>query len=306
MSLASITFSQISVMFIIVFIGAVCYKTKLIDEATNKKLSNILLNLVVPMVIFVSYQRDSSPELVKGLLISLVLAFTAHIFGILISAVLIREGRTDAVIERFACIYSNCAFMGIPIVDGIFGSEGVFYLTAYMTAFNVFVWTHGVIIMAGKQERKAMLKTLVSPTIIAIVFGLLFFIVQIRVPGIVLQSFDYIAALNTPFAMLIAGVTIAQTDIKKLLGKLRIYFVAGIKLLLIPVLLLLIYSRFSIDKTVLTTAVLAAACPTAATGTLFALRYDKNALYASEIFAVTSLLAMVTIPIVMAFAEFIV
>ncbi len=306
MSLASITFSQISVMFIIVFIGAVCYKTKLIDEATNKKLSNILLNLVVPMVIFVSYQRDSSPELVKGLLISLVLAFAAHIFGILISAVLIREGRTDAVIERFACIYSNCAFMGIPIVDGIFGSEGVFYLTAYMTAFNVFVWTHGVIIMAGKQERKAMLKTLVSPTIIAIVFGLLFFIVQIRVPGIVLQSFDYIAALNTPFAMLIAGVTIAQTDIKKLLGKLRIYFVAGIKLLLIPVLLLLIYSRFSIDKTVLTTAVLAAACPTAATGTLFALRYDKNALYASEIFAVTSLLAMVTIPIVMAFAEFIV
>lgn len=306
MSLASITFSQISVMFIIVFIGAVCYKTKLIDEATNKKLSNILLNLVVPMVIFVSYQRDSSPELVKGLLISLVLAFAAHIFGILISAVLIREGRTDAVIERFACIYSNCAFMGIPVVDGIFGSEGVFYLTAYMTAFNVFVWTHGVIIMAGKQERKAMLKTLVSPTIIAIVFGLLFFIVQIRVPGIVLQSFDYIAALNTPFAMLIAGVTIAQTDIKKLLGKLRIYFVAGIKLLLIPVLLLLIYSRFSIDKTVLTTAVLAAACPTAATGTLFALRYDKNALYASEIFAVTSLLAMVTIPIVMAFAEFIV
>lgn len=305
MSLANIALNQILVMFIIIFIGIVCYKVRLIDEDTNKKLSNILLNLVVPLVIFVSYQSNSSQSLLKGLLISLVLAFVTHIAGILISTLLIRGDRADGLIERFACIYSNCAFMGIPIVNGIFGSEGVFYITAYMTAFNLFIWTHGVIMMTGKQEMKAMMKTLISPTIMAIVLGMICFIAQIRIPDILFQSLDYVASMNTPFAMLVAGVTIGQTNIKKLFIEFRIYFIALIKLLLIPVILLLLYSRFPIDKTVITTAILAASCPTAATGTLFALRYDKNALYASEIFAITSLLSMVTIPMVMALTEFI-
>ncbi len=305
MSLANIALNQILGMFIIIFIGIVSYKVKLIDEDTNKKLSNILLNLVLPLVIFVSYQRDSSPSLLKGLFISLVLAFATHIIGILISTLLIHRNRSDGIIERFACIYSNCAFMGIPIVSGIFGTEGVFYITAYMTAFNIFVWTHGVIMMTGRQEPKAMAKTLVSPTILAIILGMVFFVLQIRIPNIVFESLNSIASVNTPFAMLIAGVTIGQTNSMKLFGKLRIYYVAFIKLLLIPIILLFLYSRFSMDKTVLTTAILAAACPTAATGTLFALRYDKNALYASEIFAITSLLSMLTIPLVMALTEFI-
>ena len=271
----------------------------------NKKLSNILLNLVLPLVIFVSFQRDSSPSLFKGLLISLVLAFATHIIGILISTVLIPKKGSDNTIERFACIYSNCAFMGIPIVSGIFGAEGVFYITAYMTAFNIFVWTHGVIMMTGRQEPKAMAKTLLSPTILAIILGMSFFVMQIHLPSILIESLDSLASVNTPFAMLIAGVTIGQTNNMKLFGKFRIYYVAFIKLLLIPSILLFLFSRFPMDKTVLTTAILAAACPTAATGTMFALRYDKNALYASEIFAINSLLSMLTIPLVMALTEFI-
>ncbi len=305
MSLANIAFNQIMEMFLIIIIGVVCFKTKLIDEATNKKLSNILLMLILPFVIFVSYQRESSEELLNGLIISFVLAFISHIFGIAMSYLLLRGKNKDLVIERFAVIYSNCAFIGIPLVDGIFGSEGVFYLTAYMTVFNLLLWTQGVVMMIGKQDKKTMLKTLISPTMIAIVLGIAFFTTQIRLPSILLHSFDYVASMNTPFAMLIAGVTIGQTNIKKVFGKVRIYLVTFIKLLFIPTVLLLIYSRFPIAKTVLATSILAVACPTAATGTLFAIRYDKNALYASEIFTITSLLSMITIPLIMMLAELI-
>lgn len=305
MSLASIAFNQIIIMFLIIFIGLICYKVNLIDQEVNKKLSNILLMLINPLLIFNSYQQEFSKELLNGLLISFVLAVITHVFAIIISAVFIRKSKKDFGIERFSCIYSNCGFMGIPLVNGIFGGEGVLYITAYMTIFNLFIWTHGVIIMVGKQEKKAFIKTLISPTLIAIIIGFTLFISQIKLPSIITGTFEYIADMNTPLAMLIAGVTIAQTNLKNIFSKAGIYVVVFIKLLIIPVVLLLIYSMFPISKIVVTTAVLAAACPAAATGTLFALRYNKNALYASEIFAITTLASLATIPCIMALAEFI-
>jgi hypothetical protein len=304
MSLAYIALNQILIMFLIIIIGFICYKFNLIEKETNKKLSNILLMLVSPLLIFISYQREFSSELLSGLLVSLLLAFLTHVFGIIAANVFLRDKENkDVVIERFSSIYSNCGFMGIPLINGILGSEGVFYITAYITVFNIFIWTHGLIMMIGKQDRKTMLKTLISPTLIAIFFGFIFFIAQIRVPVIMYQAMDYVASMNTPLAMIIAGVTIAQTNMKRVFIKFRIYLVVFVKLLFIPLILLLLYSRFPIYDSVLTTAVIAAACPTAATGTLFALRYNKNALYASEIFAITTLISIVTIPIVSAVME---
>jgi malate permease and related proteins len=306
MSLAYIALNQIIVMFLIIIVGIISYKFKLIDKESNKKLSDLLLMLVNPLVIFVSYQRDFSKELLNGLMISFLLAIITHVFGIFISYIVLRgKNNPDVVIERFSSIYSNCGFMGIPLVNGIFGGEGVFFITAYMTIFNLFIWTQGLIMMVGKQDKKTMLKTLISPTLIAIVLGVIFFILQIRVPDIVFKTADYVASMNTPLAMMIAGVTIAQTDIRKVFAKIRIYLVVIVKLLLIPGILLIIYSRFPIHKTVITTAILAAACPTAATGTLFALKYNKNALYASEIFAITTVASMATIPLIMALTELI-
>ena len=306
MSLANIALNQISIMFLIILIGVICYKLKLIDKEANKTFSNILLMLVNPLLIFVSYQRDFSSELLNGLLISFVLALVTHIFGIVVAHFLLKGNKDqDIPIERFSVIYSNCGFIGIPLINGMFGSEGVFYITAYITIFNILIWTHGIIMMIGRQDRRTMTRTLISPTMIAVLLGFIFFIAQIRIPNNLFQSFNYVASMNTPFAMIIAGVTIGQSNIRKLFGKTRIYLVSFIKLLLIPAVLLLLYSRFQVKEAVLTTAILAAACPTAATGTLFAIRYDKNALYASEIFAVTTIFSLVTIPLIMLLAEYI-
>lgn len=306
MSLAITTLNQILIMFLIILIGFICYKTKLIDQEGNKKISNLLLMLVNPMLILVSYQMDYSKKLMIGLLISFLLAIFTHIFGIFISYIFVRgKVNADVVIERFSSVYSNCGFMGIPLIYGIFGSEGVFYITAYMTVFNLFIWTHGLIMMIGKQDSKTMVKALLSPTIIAIVIGFVLFVLHIKLPNPIFKSLDYVASMNTPLAMLIAGITIAQSDILKVFLKKRIYLVIFLKQLLIPTVLLIMYSRFPLSDAVLTTAVLAAACPAATTGTLFALRYDKNALYASELFAMTTLFSILTIPIVMTFTGFI-
>jgi predicted permease len=315
MTSSAITLNQIVIIFIIITIGIICYKVKLIDEATNSKLSNILLMLVNPVVIFVAYQREFSPRLLKGLLTSLFLSVVTHVVSILIASLLVKKKKRenlkidgivikkyvvnmDAEVERIHCIYSNVSFMGIPLVNGIFGSEGVFYVTASITIFNIFLWTHGVIMMSGSREWnfKSMLKKLLSPSIIAIAIGLICFLFQLMVPKVVYQAVSYIANINTPFAMLIAGVTIGRTSIFKLIKKYRIFYVALIKLILIPVLLLFIYSRFAINEMVLITAIIMAAAPSATTGILFAIKYEKDSVLAAEIFTVTTLLSAFTIP----------
>ncbi|BCJ96382.1 transporter [Anaerocolumna cellulosilytica] len=300
MSLASIALNQILIMFLIIIIGMICYKAKLIDRELNKRLSNILLMVVSPLLIFNSYQREFSSDLLYGLVISFGLALASHLVSILAAGLFVRGKDSNAVIDRFSAIYSNCGFIGIPLINGLVGKEGVFYITAYLTVFNVFVWTHGVIMMVGKQTKKEIIKTLISPTIIAIALGMLAFIARLRMPYIIYESIEYVASMNTPLAMLIAGVSIAQTNILKVFLKPRIYLVVVLKLLLIPVFLLLLYTRLPINETVLTTALLGVACPTAATGTMFALRYNKDAVYASEIFAITTLVSVVSIPMVMA------
>lgn len=313
MSLSGILINQILVIFIIILTGLICYKTRLIDDNTNSKLSDILLQLVNPMVIFVSYQRDFSMDLMEGLLISLVLATGIHLIGILLSYLMIRNKKKprkndqDIAVERIASAYANVGFMGIPLIYGIYGSQGVFYVTAYLTMFNIFIWTHGVIVMSGSKgmKLKELVRKLISPTIIAIALGLICFIFQLRVPKVMYEALDYIASLNTPLAMLIAGVTIGKTNIIKIfIRNLRVYYIALIKLVLIPLVAIGLFIKLPIDDMVKVISIIMAASPSATTVIIFSIKYEKNSVLAAETFALVTLLCVVTIPLIVNFFEF--
>ena len=306
--IAATVINQILIMFIIILIGIVCYKIKFIDIDMNKKLSNIVLMLVNPLLIFESYQREFDPALLNGLFISLGLAVITHVVGILISLIALRNSKqkADLAIERFAIIYSNCGFIGIPLINGIFGSEGVFYVAAYMTMFNIFAWTHGLITVSGKSDLKTVVKSLLSPSILATVVGFLLFVTKIMLPNIANQSLGYIAEMNTPLAMLVSGVTIAQTDILSMLKKIRSYYITFLKLLVIPIIMILIFRNFPISRIVMLSSILAVSCPTAVTINLFAIRFDKNYYYAAELFAMTTIMSAFSIPIVMMIADYLI
>lgn len=296
--------SQILKMLLIMLLGYACYRLKFVDQNGNKMLANLLLMIVNPILAIMALQTDYAPHLVTGLLISYLLAILTHFLGVLYSTILIRKtGNEDYGIERFASMYSNCGFIGIPLVQSVLGNEGVLYLTAYMTVFNFFSWTHGVQAMTGKASKKDLKNGLLSPMIIASVLGLIFFFLRIRLPVVLADSMNYVASMNTPLAMLIAGISVAQTDFLKMLKNGRLYFVAALKLLLMPSLVLLILALFCKDSTVALTTLIAAACPVAATGTAFSLRFQKNYKYASELYAFTTLLSLITIPLFIYAAE---
>ena len=295
---------QTMIMLILIIAGVICAKTKIISRETNKDLSKFVLQVVNPVTIFMSYQKDYETRLVKNLLTAFALSVLAFAVIILCAYLLIRKKeKRDAEVERFASIYSNCGFMGIPLMNALFGSEGVFYLTAYLTVFNLIVWTHGVIMISGEKNFKSVTKVFYSPTIISILLGLITFFCRIRLPEIASSALSYIEHINTPLAMIVAGVTISSSDIPNMLKNYRIYYVSAVKLLIIPIVLSFVLSPISVDEKVRMTVLVAGSAPPASMGTLFCIKYGKNSLYASELFTAGTLLSVLTLPIVVKFTE---
>lgn len=166
--------------------------------------------------------------------------------------------------------------MCIPLINGIYGSEGVLYLTAYLTFFNVLIWTHGLMTMKGERDFSSLVKALISPSVIAVVVGLICYLTNIRLPKVPATALQYIADMNTPIAMVIAGATAAQTNVLKALQNRRIYYVSLCKLIILPVAGFLAAWILNPPPIVLMTVTIAAACPAATMCTMFAVNLDND------------------------------
>lgn len=296
---------QLLKMLFILLISVVCFRIGLVSQEGNKNISNLLLMVVNPCLIITVYQTDYDVRLVKGLLLSFVAALAAHIIGILIAKFLIpAKNNQNFAIDRFGAVYSNCGFIGIPLINSVLGSEGVFYLSAYIAVFNILTWTHGLGLLEGGFNLSRLKEGLRSPMLLATCAAILLFFARIRIPGVLLDSMNYIADMNTPMAMMVAGFSIAQADLKKLFADLPIYRVLLIKLLVFPLAVLLFLWAFSFEHTVAYTILIAAACPTATTLTMMAIRFHCDYTYASKIFSLTTVLSMVSIPVVTFLASF--
>ena len=320
---------QIIKMFLLMMVAFITFRAKVIDHEGSRTISNLVLMVVTPMLILKAFLQEATPQLVRGLGLALLLAFLTHFGAILISRIFFPAGKSpNYTIEQFSVVYSNCGFIGIPLISGVFGDEGIFYITAYVAVFSILIWTHGLLLMntpgtaetnntknpddpaakkALEQRRRENLrqirKGLTSPVMFSIVIGIIIFLSGIRLPDVVTDTVSYIGDMNTPLGMFVAGATLAEADLLKTLKNRQLYKTAAVKLFVIPLAVLAVFAFLPLNKTVLYAILIANACPTGSTGIMFALRYDKNYKYASEIFTFSTLVSMVTIPLVILLAE---
>ena len=289
---------QILIMFIILALGVVCNLKGVITRDGTKSLSVVELNIVNPVLIFMSYQTDYEPALLKGLMWAFALSAISFAAAIPLARLMVPQKSQYSVIQRFSIIYSNCGFMGIPLIMNIYGKSGVLYLTAYITLFNLLVWTHGYIMMKGQRDFSTLIKALLSPCVIATVLSFVFYITNIRLPQIPYKAMDYISSMNTPLAMLIAGATVAQTNILKAFKGAAIYRVCAGKLIIVPAVTFALVWLIPAPDVVKMVVTIAAGCPVATTGTMFAITMDRHPQKCSEFFAVTTVLSGLTLPLV--------
>ncbi len=296
--------TQVAIMFILIITGYIMSKRGLITKSGAADMSNILLTLVTPCVLINAYQTDIEYSMIKTLLYSFAASIVLHAVMIVLSTSIykLQKDTEKRKINTFSAIYSNCGFMGIPLLQASLGSRGVFYGSAYLAIFNCIVWTHGKNMFDKSSGRPDIKKLILNPGIIGTVLAMALYFGNIRLPKFAAMAVDYTAGLNTPLAMLLLGNFLARANAIKAMKNIQIYIVSLLRLILFPLLAVVAFKFINADKSMALALITGISCPTATIAALFAEKFNSDSAYASQIAAITTLFSMITIPLIVRLA----
>ena len=301
--LISILLRQIAIMALLMAVGILLSRRGFLSPQGTKDLGAILLRIIIPCVIVKSYITTYSRERLLELALSAGLALVAFILAMGIAYLVYGKRRR---IENFAAAFCNAGFIGIPLAQAVIGDEGVFYMAASVALLNLFQWTYGVYIMTDRKD-SIRAKTIVkNPVVIAIVVGIALFLSRLPVPGILTSTLGYIAGMNTPVAMILMGTYMAKLPWRKLLDK-RAYGCVLLRLVVIPAVVLAVFWALPIsNQNVALAAYLAAATPVGANICVFAQQYDCDYEFSVVTVCLSTVLSIVTVPLMVSLAQMVI
>ena len=296
---------QVLMLFILMAIGFLLGKLKLMNAQGSLCMSNIMLYAVVPCLVVSSFQRPLESEHLQNLGLTILLSLVLHIAMIAISAVVLRRVPQDRRgIYSLCAVMANCGFMAFPLQSALYGSLGVFYGSGYMVIFNIATWTYALYMAADGDKSVLKLRTiLLNPTIIALVVALTLYVAEISLPELLLTPIGYISNLNVPMPMLIIGFHLSQANLKTALQDKGAFLSIALRLIISPLLTMGLCLLLGLNPMVSTVMVIAAATPAAAVVTMLVSKFGKNAPLSSSLVSIHTLCSAVTIPIMVALTQ---
>ena len=300
---------QVGVLFVLMTVGCLCNRCRLLNAVAIKGVTGLLMLIVTPCVIIHSFiQQRFSPSLLGDLGWALAVAVFAHVIGSAIALICLhdRDARREGVL-RFAAIFSNAGFMGLPLEYAILGADGVFFGAMYVVVFNLVCWTWGVAVMCRGAKATNLRSILVNPGTVGVALGLPFFLFSMNPPEVVGRPIQMLADLNTPLAMIMVGWYLAEADLRPVLCRGAVYGVAALRLLVVPLAVIgaLVGLRACVPtlNPVMAVAIAtAASAPVAALTTVIAVRFDRDVTTATGLVSGTTLLSILTMPPIVGFA----
>lgn len=288
---------KVAVILILIAVGYVVTKRGWITERGASEITSLLIKIVTPCLIVNSFLGSTDSLKVSEMLLALAVSALSLGISLAISLVTFRKEPPERQkVLRFAVIFSNAGFMGIPLVESIVGSKGVIYGSFFVVAFNVICWTYGYSMMSGGA--KMNIKTvLLNPGIIGLIFGLPIYFLKIQLPAILAEPVGFLSNLNTPLAMLVIGSYIARVDLHSFISDMAVYKMAFLRLVAAPALYLLVLMVVRPEPDLLVSSIIQASAPVAANTVLFAVQYHQDSELASKTVAVSTVLSIITIPV---------
>lgn len=296
---------QVLILFVLIAIGYLGGKTKVINETGSKVITDVVLYFVTPCVIINAFQREFDVTMLIKLVVSAVCSALILLFSVLVAQLLFRKHTPDkACVYKFATVFSNCGFMSLPLQQALLGDEGVFFGATFVALFNIFVWSYGLITMKGKSEKGAIFKVLLNPGIIGTIVGIVLFLCSVTLPTIIAQPVSYMAALNTPVPMLIIGFYLSRANLKKAFTDVWSYISMGLRLIVLPLVTLLVLVLCGINGVLLVSLIISVASPVAAITTMMSAKYGRDTELSVSIVSSSTLLSLVTMPLIVGLAQY--
>ena len=292
--------NQILILFLIMGVGVAACKLKFISNETNVGLSKILLNVTLPLLIISSFTMDFSKDMLKTAGIIFLISMIVHGSLVVISKFMYKK-QPESVrsVLRFVTIFSNCGYIGYPVAASIYGSEGVFYAAVYNIAFNIFMWTIGILIFQPSKEKGMFKKAIFNPGMISIAVGMIIFIFSIKLPYALDETIKLVGNMTTPLSMIIVGVSLCSVSLKEAFKEFIYYKVSFIRLILIPIVVYLCLKFLGFEGIYIGIPIIVSAMPAAANTVTLAQIYKGDVDSASKIIVVSTIFSAITLPLML-------
>ncbi len=300
-----IILQKMLVLFLIMMIGYAACRREILTEAVCKKLSGIIVNIANPCIIL-SAVVDGDISAVKGSDVILTIAVSWAVYGVLLLAAellprILRVPAADLGMYKVMTVFSNMGYMGFPIILSVYGSTALLYASVFLIPFNFLIYTYGIIVMKrdGKGSR-LRLRSVLNNGVLACILMVILFFGGLRLPTVLTDTITGVAGMTVPVSMMIIGASLAGLKLSKLLLDVRLLLFAAIRLLLIPVAGMFLVCRFVTQPQLLGVTLVVLATPVGSLTAMLAQEYGGDYMLASRGVALTTLLSVLTIPVVFA------
>ncbi len=297
------TVAQILSLFIIVIIGYLMRKCGIIDAAANERYTKLVINISLPAQIiktFVSNQGIvSNKEVIAVFGISALMYIVYAIIGALF-LVLTGVKKEQRGSYMFMVMFANVGFMGFPVVEAILGEEAMIYAVIFNVVFNLLVYSVGILLIGKNEEGTRFdFKKMLNMPLISSFLSIILYFAGVKLPDFLMTSFGYLGSVTTPVAMLILGSIIASMKWRELFDEWRTYVFTVVRLIVAPLVALWVVEALLIESELIKGCmVLLSAMPVATNTTMLALEYNGDVKLSSKCIFFTTLLCMITIPII--------
>jgi len=303
---------QTTILFVLILIGYIIKKIKVISDELVQGLSSFIINVTLPMMIIASMNYEFSKEMMINSVLILALGIVSYAIAILLANIFTRIFHVDEPqkgVYKFLLLLSNTGFMGFPVLNALYGSEGIFYGAIFNILFNIVLWTIGIDVVTRYQyegKKKAthntkhrLKKLIVNPGIISVIIGLIVFISPVKLPMLILSPIKLVGDTTTPLAMMVVGALLADVKIGDMFTNYRLYIISAIRLIILPTILVFIFSFFKLPHIVSGIVVVLSGMPSAANVAIFAKNYNSDYKLASQGVFITTMLNMATVPLIL-------
>ena len=307
----SIIISQIFILAIVVLIGAIAARLKVLTTDSKDMLSKVIFNISLPLMLFTNFLKlDATPKLLANSFIVLLVSGFVILFMLLagwITTRIFQIKGSEAAVFKAHSMFGNTIFLGFPLITALFGVEGLLYASMFQLVSTVIMWTVGVVVLThgdGTSWKKSISRVL-NPNTIATIAGLIFFVFSIKLPGLLVKPLSELGAANTWLSMLYIGAMLVLADVGGLLGRKSLYIISINRLIIVPLILILLFTSFTAisglapDKMVSSVIILEASMPCMATVVIMAKELGADDHLAVGNVFVSTIISILTLPAVL-------
>jgi len=316
-----ILLKQMAILFIIMMIGFLCRKLKLINDEGAKVISGLVVNVANPaLILSASINNENSikgMDLVKAMGLAVVMYVVLGIIAFVIPK-LLAVPKADAGAYRVMTIFSNIGFMGFPVISALYGSDALLYASLFMIPYNVLIYTYGISAMrggrgkaesvgssdntvngaAGDKKHKLPIGKIINVGVVSCILTIIIYIINPPVPEFIETTIGHLSGLTAPLSMIVIGDAMGKMKFRELVKDFRLWIFSAIKLLVIPIAGMAVIRLLGLDATLSGVLMIMLSTPVGSMTAMLANRYGGNYELTSRGVALTTLLSVITMPVV--------